>query len=415
MSSQPDPTDPSSISVLIVDDDPMVLSVLTEQLQPEGFRITTVNSPVKALEALQKENFSIILADQIMPGMTGLQMLAKVKESHPETTRVLVTGSLSLNELLDAVKEDVIHRFVNKPWFRDELLAILRNSVSRNLPGSSAASSAPNEPATPVSEAAESASGEASTAVAITTVETGDAAVEAFIQMLSAYHPNLGNTAIRARAVCQTLGEGLGLSAAQAQSLVWAGALHDISLVGVERAMVRRWLRSAEKCTEEELALVKRHPKESEEMLQPYPIFKEAGELIRFHHEGWDGSGYPDRIKGETIPPLARMLPPAIHFASRHLPLAQVLAEIQAQSDKLFNPAAVEAVVKAAPLTEMPRGQREIPLIELQPGMVLAKDISSSNGMVILAKGRELTTAWINKVLAINSSAPLYPLVLVYS
>jgi response regulator RpfG family c-di-GMP phosphodiesterase len=415
MPSQPISTDPNSISILIVDDDPMVLSVLTEQLQPEGFQITTVNSPSKALAALQKEQYSIILADQVMPEMTGLEMLAKVKISHPDTTRLLITSSLSLNELLDAVKAEVIHRFLNKPWFRDELLGILRNTVARDLPGSGSMATPAAEMASPESAGSDAPQDGTSADGAVTTVATAEAAVEGFVQMLTAFHPNLGNTALRTRALCQTIGEVLGLPADQAQSLAWAGALHDIALVGVDRGLVRRWLRSTEKCTEEELALIKRHPKESEELLQPYPIFKAAGEIIRLHHENWDGAGYPDRLKGETIPPLARLLPPAIYFASRHQPANQVLAEIQAQADKMFNAEAVETIVKAVPLTEMPRGQREILVIELAPGMVLAKDICSTSGMVILAKGKELTTAWVNKVLAINSATPLTPQVLVYS
>jgi HD-GYP domain-containing protein (c-di-GMP phosphodiesterase class II) len=210
------------------------------------------------------------------------------------------------------------------------------------------------------------------------------------------------------------VGEQLNLPASQAQSLVWAAALHDIAMVGVDRPIVRRWLRLAERCTDEEMGIIRKHPKQSEEMLNSYPIFRETGEVIRSHHENWDGTGYPDRLKGETIPWLSRLLAVAIHFSSRHQAPAQVLNDLQAQADKMFDPGAVEAIAKAAPATELPRGQREILLAELQAGMVLAGDIFNTSGVLVIAKGKELTTAWINKIQNINSATPLNPNVLVY-
>jgi len=149
-------------------------------------------------------------------------------------------------------------------------------------------------------------------------------------------------------------------------------------------------------------------------MLQSYSIFREAGEVIRSHHENWDGTGYPDRLKGETISWLSRLLAVAVYFCSRHQAAAQVLNDIQTQADKMFDPHAVEAIAKAVPATELPRGQREILLAELQAGMVLAGDIYNTSGVLVIAKGKELTAAWINKIQNINNATPLNPYVLVY-
>ena len=215
-------------------------------------------------------------------------------------------------------------------------------------------------------------------------------------------------------ALCRTICDQLGLPADQAQSLIWAAGLFDIAIVGIDRPIVRRWLRSPDRCTDEEMGMIRKHPKQSVEMLQAYPIFKQAGEIMRSHHENWDGTGYPDRLKGETIPWLSRLLAVAVYYCSRHQAPAQVLADVQTQTDKMFDPQAVEVVAKAAPLTELPRGEREILLIELQPGMTLAKDIYNTSGLLIIAKGKELTNAWINKIQNINNTTPLYPHVLVY-
>ena len=196
--------------------------------------------------------------------------------------------------------------------------------------------------------------------------------------------------------------------------MVWAAGLHDIGLVAIDSTIVRRWLRSPERCKDEEIAMIKRHPSESEQMLKDIPIFAEAATIVRCHHENWDGTGYPDRLKGEAIPWLARLVSASIFFSTRHAGSNQAMTDLEAQKDKMFDPKAVDALAKAVPMTEMPRGEREILISELQAGMVLARDICNTSGMLILAKGKEMNPAWINKILTINSTTPLNPNVLVY-
>jgi response regulator RpfG family c-di-GMP phosphodiesterase len=444
--------DPSWVRILIVDDEEMVLSVLKEQLQPEGYHITTVNSPGQALELLQKENFAVLLTDHEMPGMTGIDLLNKVKESHPAITRLLLSSGLSLTALSEAIKSDLIYRFVTKPWLREELLVTLRNSIVHNrlITENKAlhernvhlnlkiAKMAEAEQNANANAAAAAAAGGGSDANAqpIYNPETGqmemvssgpsasgtggassqgvEMALEAYQKMLYTFHPNLGNTAQRSFALCQTLGEVLELPSDQLKSLLWAAALHDISLVGIDRGIVRRWLRGPEKCTEEELVLIKRHPEQSQNMLAEVPLFKEAGEIMRSHHEHWDGTGYPDGLKGEMIPWLARLLCVVIAYCSKHSASIQAMSEIENEAEKMFDPDAISALAKAAPLTKMPRGEREILLIELKASMVLARDIYNANGFLLLPKGREMTDASINKVLSINRVTPIDPLVLVY-
>src|SRR2546426_819364 len=119
--------DLSSLSVLAVDNDETILSVLEEQLQAEGIKVLSSTSAQTALEALQSDTFSVIIADHEMPEMSGLDFFAKVRDSHPPITRVLLSSTLTLKELCEAVKSDLIHRFLAKPWLREELQAVLRN------------------------------------------------------------------------------------------------------------------------------------------------------------------------------------------------------------------------------------------------------------------------------------------------
>ena len=139
-----------------------------------------------------------------------------------------------------------------------------------------------------------------------------------------------------------------------------------------------------------------------------------AADIVRHHHEAFDGTGYPDGLKGETIPHLARILAPVVHFCHRNGSTTQILNELESLSDKQFDPMAVRLLAKALPMTQIPRGERELLLIELKAGMVLGRDLFNAGGHLLLPKGRELKDSDINRIISINRVTPLTPFVLVY-
>lgn len=103
-----------------------------------------------------------------------------------------------------------------------------------------------------------------------------------------------------------------------------------------------------------------------------------------------------------------------VHFCQRNASVNQILNEIEGMSDKVFDPAAVQALAKAIPITQMPRGEREMLLIELKAGMTLGRDLFNAGGHLLLPKGRELKDSDINRIISINRVTPLEPFVLVF-
>jgi response regulator RpfG family c-di-GMP phosphodiesterase len=431
MSAQTNPIDSNLNRILIVDDEEIVLSALREQLKPEGFEVTTLTNPMEALEKLQSETYSMVLADQDMQELSGLDFLARVRDLHPITTRLILTHGGRVSAISGAIKSGQIYRFVVKPWMREELLMAVHNSVehyrylaeNKRLHEGNVALNlqisrlAPSEP-----EDSQGASGagkgvpvmEESRAALGATSKGIDLTVGALIKMIYTFHPNLGSTAVRAVALCKVLGEVLELGGDDLKNLLWAAALHDISLVGLDHALVRKWLRSPDRCSPEEMAVIKRHPVHSKVMLEYCSQFRVAGEIVVAHHENWDGTGYPEGLKGEEIPWLSRLLAAVIFFCGKHTANIQAMAEMEIQAEKMFDPNAILAVARAVPMTRLPRGEREIQLIELKPAMVLARDIYNVNGFLLLPKGRELTESAINKLFSINRETPIDPLALVY-
>lgn len=117
--------------ILIVDDEEIVLVALRDTLLREGY--TAVSSPhaVHALSVLKEQEFSVVITDQQMPMVSGLEFLAQVRQIQPDATRILITAVLNIGTLIDAINKAEIYRFVVKPWSREELLATVKSAVER--------------------------------------------------------------------------------------------------------------------------------------------------------------------------------------------------------------------------------------------------------------------------------------------
>ena len=250
---------------------------------------------------------------------------------------------------------------------------------------------------------------------AATTPENASLALEVSLRMLNTYHPNLGGVARRAAALCEVLGQVLKPSFIELAHLVRAAALCDIALVGINHFVVGRWLRDPQNLQKHEWVLIRDHPEQAQRLLEAWPVFQGAGQIIRSHHENWDGTGYPDGLAGERIPWPARLLAAAHYYCSRYDPTDRVLEELALHAGTLFDPKAIEAVAHAARLAKLPGGEREILLTELRGGHVLARDLHNANGVVLLPKGRLITEPTIARLLVINRTRPLDQRALVYS
>ncbi|MDT8448121.1 MAG: response regulator [bacterium] len=123
------------LKVLVVDDEPQILSALRRELRGQDFEVLCIGDPFDALEAVHNQEFAVILSDNMMPGMTGLEFLAKAKTIAPATKRILLTGKTDQTAAIDAFNQGVIHRFLDKPWSKEHLLAILKEDLDNYLVG----------------------------------------------------------------------------------------------------------------------------------------------------------------------------------------------------------------------------------------------------------------------------------------
>ena len=418
------------IRALLIEENDIIIDSLGEimRAKPMGYNVITHKDPSQAVNLMKGGSISLVIADDKCGGKEGLELLEIAQKEIPTATRLLLTSRVNDDAVQAALKDKLIYRYITKPWLTEDLILTLNNAadayrLSEKNHSLTMEKNDLERTVRDLEKMADSGGGAdkaASVAVqsAQTQVTTGEgdsaAIIQAILDVLYIYHPNLKSNAIRTMALVKTISEIQKMEKLAADSLYQAAALHDIAIPGVDRPIIRRWLRDPDKCSRDEMKIITQHPNHAVEMLKPYPVFKESVPLIRAHHEDWNGKGYPNRLKGETIPWEARLLRVALDFCSKHADPIQAMLDIEELSGDLYDPDAVRVVAKAVPLTEMPTAEREILLIELKEGMTLGRDINNANGFLLFPKGKTLTQAMCDKLFSIDRISPLEPYVLVY-
>ncbi len=411
--------------ILVVDDDEIILIALAETLKHEGYEVTTTQSPRQAIEFLRTQRFAVIISDQRMAEMTGLEFLQQAAKLQSAASRILITGVLTLKTIIAAINTGEIYRFIAKPWLREELLATIRNAVQRHQLVE--VNRKLQEDTLRLNEQLAGANSELQGKIGELTRRQKEleAAHEALHQnfqhslelvhrIIAAFHPVLGQEIRQVAEICERMVEA-GQLDEQEQHILRASAwLHNVGLIGVSRELLAKARSKPGELTESELAMFHHHPIYGQMLAGFIDTLEEVGATIRASHERWDGSGYPDGLEGENIPRTARLLSVAVHFAESQLPREEAIDEILRLSGSAFEPEAVRLFLKATRLVALPRKVREVLFSELRPGMVLARGIYSPSGLLLIPDGHVLSDQSLAKIRRHNLATPISQRLLVY-
>lgn len=118
-------------SILVVDDEPEILYSLRGLLRRD-FEVFTAESGVEAVELLHRQQVHVVMTDQRMPGMTGVQLLSRVRGQYPQAVRIVFTGYADIKAVVDAINQGQIFRYLTKPWDPDELVTVLREACAEH-------------------------------------------------------------------------------------------------------------------------------------------------------------------------------------------------------------------------------------------------------------------------------------------
>jgi response regulator RpfG family c-di-GMP phosphodiesterase len=413
MMAQPTP------AILVVDDDLAVLDSLTEQLKCEGYTVLASATVEGALELLRSHRFALIISDQKMPGMLGTELLAEAKRLQPHSSRILSTGMLSADTVINAINQGEIFRFLAKPWLRAELLATVTNAVARyELISSNANLQMQTAQLNEQLEAKLEELGAKKKALdaANAALQTNfDHSLELCYRIINTFYPLLGQHTKQVVEICQRMVESGHFSEEEERVLIASAWLHDIGLVGFERSLLHRFFSTPESLTDDDRKLLQQHSIYGQALATFVDQLTGVGETIRAHHERFDGGGYPDGLAGEMIPRTARCLAVAVHFVECGVPKDSAMQGILRQSGTAFDPEAVRLFLRSIPSSEVPRTMREVLVEELSPGMKLATGIYSPSGLLLMGEGQELNLPTIEKIKNHNLRTSVTQRLLVYS
>jgi response regulator RpfG family c-di-GMP phosphodiesterase len=415
------PADP----ILVVDDESEVLSVLRETLERAGYEAVGLVDSALALEEIKKRKFSVIISDQRMPKLSGLELLERARQIQPNATRILITAVLHLDTVIEAINKGEIFRFIVKPWLREEFLATVKNGIQRyelicRNEHLQEATQSMNEQLVDLNRSLEQQAklvaqknqqlGELNTALERNLVQS----MELCVHTMQTFYPTLGNQARRVFQLCKAISQVLQLSPEDSRALEGSALLYDIGLVGVPRQIIKHWQEEPDSLSAAEKAVIEQHPILGQELAAFGNKLDQVGEIIRAHHECFDGSGYPNQLFAENIPWLARLLAVAVAYASYRLTDADAIEKIRSGSGSTFDPEAVRIFLRAHTVAVIPRRERQIGLGDLRPGMVLAKGIHTYNGLLLVSEGQQLNATFIEKVLNHNRIKPITEALVVY-
>jgi response regulator RpfG family c-di-GMP phosphodiesterase len=414
-----------SASLLIVDDEPVVLNALKETLEREKYHVVACSSPIKALSILEERDFAVIISDQRMPEKLGLDFLIESRRLRPHASRILITAVLSLPTIVDAINKGEIFRFVAKPWLREELLATVRNALQRHeLITHNEALQARTQELN-----ARLLTANSQLEVKVKDLEEQrqrldsanqelaaryESSLELCRRILTAYDPILGGQAKALVEFANKMAETEHFTDAERHALRSAAWLSDLGLIGVSRELLRSFRANPGQLAERERATMHHHPIYSQTLAALVDPRTEVGETIRAHHENFDGTGYPDGLAGKNIPWAARCLAVAVGFVESGLSKQAAIDSILAKSGSKYDPEAVRLFLKVTHLVHLPRQVREILLDELEPGMVLASGIYSPHGLLLIGEGQALGPATIAKIRNHTQVTPINQRLLVY-
>jgi response regulator RpfG family c-di-GMP phosphodiesterase len=412
-------------TILIVDDEPVVLNALKFTLEREGFPVVACTSPLKALAILQERDFSVIISDQRMPEMMGLDFLVESRRMRPHASRILITAVLALPTIVDAINKGEIFRFVAKPWLREELVATVRNAVQRHDLVTQ------NVQLLAESQRLNAQLREANTTLQAKVTEleqqrqrldnanrdlaaSYENSLELCRRILTTYDPILGGQAKALVDFATQMAASDTFSDEERHALRTAAWLCDLGLIGVPREMLRAFRSKSEQLTERERSMLHNHPIYGQTLAAFVDNRQLVAEVIRAHHERYDGQGYPDGLAGDAIPWPARCLAVAVGFVESGLSKSAAIDAILARSGSDYDPEAVRLFLKVSNLVQLPKQVREIMLHELEPGMVLANGIYSPHGLLLIGEGQALNPGTIAKIRSHNQVTPINQRLLVY-
>ncbi len=407
-------------TVLCVDDEPHILSSLKRTLRGAGYRVLTAASGELALDKLTQmldgdaaEPVDVLVSDMRMPGIDGAQLLEEVHARWPALVRVLLTGHSNTDSAVAAINRGRILRYLRKPWDDAELLSTVHEGIERLMLERERARL--EALALAQNQQLNALNSELEARVVERTHELQQAnqrlqrnhlkTIKVFSNLLELRGDQLAGHGRRVADMARDIARGMLQTEEQSLQVFTAGLLHDIGLIG---ALDHLLAKPVARYADDEMQLYRSHAVVGEQSLLALDDMQPLLPMIRGHHERFDGTGFPDKLAGRTIPLGARILAVAdayddlLHgqLVDSQLTPAEARAILAKGRGTQFCPEVLDAFIS---ITQPQPPGAKVPSVRvhssaLEPGMVLSHDLVSNRGVLMLSAGHRFTASLIHRV-----------------
>ncbi|OGQ94484.1 MAG: response regulator [Deltaproteobacteria bacterium RIFOXYD12_FULL_57_12] len=283
---------PQTINVLVVDDEAFICSTISRFLQAEGYASVSVHSAEQALERLQIEQFQLLVSDIMMPGKSGIELLGITKQLYPNMAVIMATGVDSRETAIRALELGA-YGYLIKPFAKNELIINVVNALERRR----------------LTMASQEYEQRLEQEVLDRTADVHRREEEIALRLVTAAEYRDDETGHHIRRIglfSAELARGLSCPDQLAADLRVAAPMHDIGKIGISDTILLK----PGRLTVEEFEVVKQHTVIGAGILSDseIPLIQLARDIALYHHERWDGTGYPSGLRGEDIPLAARIV-----------------------------------------------------------------------------------------------------------
>ena len=328
--------------ILVVDDEPSIARMVERRLRREGYEVTVASSGEEALERLDYDTFDLVVTDVFMPGMSGLELIDRLKHHDTSVQIIVMTAQTEVETAVEALRLNA-DDYLLKPFDIEELAhSVARSIEHRRLMLENTEYRHNLEQRVKLQAERLEEFYLAGIRSLVTALEAKDARTRGHSDRVTYYAVEIGR----------------GMSGVDMQSLAAGSQLHDIGKIGTRDDVLTK----PGALTRAERDHIQQHPVIGVRILSPILDDQTALTIVRNHHERWDGAGYPDGLAGTDIPFAARIVAVADTLDAITSPRAYrparswdaALAEIVAGRGMQFDPDVVEACMRT--LGERPSG-----------------------------------------------------------
>ena len=276
--------DNSSWLILVVDDEEVIRRLLCHKLKNEGYVCIEASGSQLAMEKMQEKPADLVILDIMMPGGSGVELLPELKKIYPDTIVIMATAVGDAETAIKCVRLGAYDYFT-KPYNLDEVvISVGRALNTRRL----------ELEVLDYQQHLEEKVKEQSDKIRNSFMN----AVTALALALDAKDEYTSGHSGRVSEISVVIAKELGLAESAVENIRLAGLIHDIGKIGVKEAVLNK----PGMLTSDEFEHIKTHPAIGERILKPIVEEQEILDMVRLHHERFDGRGYPDGLSGEKIP-----------------------------------------------------------------------------------------------------------------